>query len=114
MSDRGIPAASALALSLVISILAIFAYNLLVVRPQIIALDARIATLDPQATALTKADAEQNTALDKHAEMLAQLGQGVQDNALATQENANATQSLQGAVNYNANVANENNHVIGY
>ena len=100
MEDNGKSVIWSLLLAVVVAVIAVFAYNQIIVRPQMTEMSKQIAQLTE--------NTNHNTAvLDKHAEVIERLSGTVS-------QNAEATQSLNATVNNNASIANQNASTANY
>ncbi len=114
MEDSGKSIVWALLLAVVVAVISVFAYNQIVIKPQ-------MAEMNKQIVHLTENTNHNAAVLDKHAEVIERLSGTVSQNAETTQslnntvsQNAAATQSLNDTVNNNAAVANQNAATANY
>ena len=114
MDDSSKAVVWSLLLAVVVAVIAVFAYNQIIVKPQ-------MAELNKQIVQLTQTTNHNAAVLDKHAEVIERLSGTVDQNAKATEalsgtvsQNAQATNSLTDTVNNNASVANQNASTANY
>ena len=89
-----------LLLGVVFTTIAMFAYNQIIVKPQ-------MAELNKEIVQLTQTTNHNAAVLDKHAEVIERLSGTVS-------QNAQATDSLTDTVNNNASIANQNASTANY
>jgi len=100
MEDTGKTVVWSMLLAIVVAVVAVFAYNQIVAKPQ-------MAEMQKQITQLTQNTNHNSTVLDKHTEAIDRLSGTVS-------QNADATNTLAGTVSNNAAVANQNAATANY